>query len=831
MLFNYLKLSLRLLIRNPFFTGINVLGLAVGFASFFILWQYSTTELKSDEFHKDFERIVRVGSIFEFTDDGKSRGSIPNGALAAFHAPMLANDFPQIGSYTRILQQPSFRMGLVKFAGFGGKIVISVDGKNQQEGLFEETQMIYADQNLFDFFTIPLLRGNKETVLQKANSVVLSKTTAAKYFGEADPEGKILVMNDTVLLTVTGVYQDLPRNTHLAFDLVVSNAGLESVWQNSRYLFVSSYLKMNAASRLHDFEEEINKKHDQYWGIYSMEFPSWKFRMFIQPLNEIVFGPPHQYAYFQSKSKPILILLQAVSIFILFMAWINYINLSVSRMIKRMKEVATRKMSGAVAADFVKQFFIESILINMLAVGVAFTITQLVRVPLDVLLNIHIPEFVSITTSTWLIFALVVVMGILITGLYPILMSVSYTPRSLLMISKKAPKTRVMQTLLTTGQYSMALILIQWAFIVYLQLNYILHKNVGIEREQIVVIDAPLKKSSTYPTDFSYFLNEVRSISNVREATYSRQVVGDDNSEIVPIRAKVQGNSIRISMDSNGGVDQSFIPFYGIKMIAGRNFIPSDRSDAVILSRHGTERLGYANPEGAIGERVNDGAMVIVGVMEDYRFSSLINPGVPSSYAFAGRGICLVYDNANDSIRVTPEKISLKVQSMDVGQIMDEVRLKYNASFPGNMFTWYFLDDHINKAYASDVINRNQIALFTLLAIGISCLGLLGMITTLAEDKTKEIGIRKVLGATAEQMGGRLVNDIFRQVYISVLIALPISYYLGNQYLERYLEKINLQWWHFSLPVFILLLIMLATIASVLYKAARTNPVESLRSE
>lgn len=829
MLLNYLKLSLRLLARNPFFTGINVLGLSVGFAVFFILWQYSKNELASDQFHQDYEKIGRIGMRMDFPQDSVTWGHITFGATRTYHAAMIAADFPQVETFTRIMHQPTFDGDLV---GHDREVVIAVDRKNGSKDLFKESKMAYADPNLFEFFTIPLIHGAKESVLRMANTVALSQTTAKKYFGTNNPIGEILAVNNTVLLTVSGVFQDLPHNSHLVFDMVASNVGVEHTWRDhSYYPIATTYLKLTQAYQMKDFESEINRNKEKYFAQDLQVRPFAKFKMFYQPLQEIAFSTPYERDYLQPKSKSTLILLQTASVLILIMAWINYINLSVSRSLKRMKEVATRKMSGALSADFLKQFLVESGLVHLLAISAALTLIQLLRLPTQLFFDIQIPEFSTIPIVSWLAFGMMLMLGIFITGLYPALMSASYNPRSLFAISRKGPKRRLWQSILTTGQYTSALVLILWAFIVYLQLNYILHKDRGIDRQQVIVIDAPTIKTDSYLTDFQSFMTELRLTAGVREATHSLFVNGDYYMiRIFGFRPR-QGNSFQTVYD--GGVDETFIPFYKIRLAAGRNFVSHDKENVMIVSRHTTRRLGYQNAEDAVGENVEveGGAiMQIVGVIEDYKYHHLINLDESASEESTGSGIALTY-GYDKFYNDLPQRISLRIDMNQIDEVVGKLKKQYSNAFPGNAFNWYFLDEYSNRAYKNEIINRNQIILFTILAIGISCLGLLGMMSIRAEEKIKEIGIRKVLGAGIRNIGGELLASSIQQFIIAIVIAMPAAYYLADQYLTHYLERINLNWWHFALPVLILVIIMFLTIASVLWKASKSNPVEALKYE
>ncbi len=829
MLLNYLKLSLRLLARNPFFTFINVLGLAVGFAVFFMLWQYSWNELKSDQFHVGYNRIGRLGMTMSFQEDSVTRILVTFGAPRTYHPTMIASDFQQVESYTRIMHQPTFNLDLV---GHDSEVVVGVSRKDGAMDLFKESRMAYVDPNLFEFFSIPLIQGSKESVLSRANTIAISQTIARKYFGTKDPVGEVLVINNTVLLTVTGVFQDLPHNSHLVFDMVVSNVGIEHAWRDHRYYpIATSYLKLTRADQMENFEGEIHKIQGKYLAQDLHVRPFARFNLFFQPLSEIPFSTPYARDYLQPKSKSTLILLQTASVLILLMAWVNYLNLSVSRSLKRLKEVATRKMSGALSLDFFKQFLVESSLVHFLAIGLALTLIQLVRFPAQLFLDIQIPEISSVPRASWLTYGLVITSGILVTGLYPALMSAAYNPRSLFMISGKGARKRLWQSILTTGQYAVALILMLWAFIVYLQLNYILNKDIGYDRQHVIVIDAPTIRADSHQKDFESFMTRVRSTEGVREATYSLFVNGDFYGLRIFGLQPRHGNFFQGAYD--GGVDETFIPFYKISLAAGRNFVPHDLENAMIVSRHAAKRLGYVNVQDAIGQNIaveGGTIMQVVGVIEDYRYNHMINVDGSETEANTGAGITLTYQFGkfgND----LPRRISVRVDMNQLDETLIKIGKHYSHAFPGNAFNWYFLEDYSNRVYRNEKINRNQIILFTVLAIGISCLGLLGMMAAQAEEKIKEIGIRKVLGAGVRNIGVGLLTRSIRHFIVAIVIAMPVAYYLANEYLMHYLERIHLQWWHFALPVMILISIMLSTVASVLWKAASNNPVDALKHE
>lgn len=818
MLLNYLKLSLRLLVRNPFFTMINVLGLSVGIAAFLVLWQHATSELKMDQHHKDYQRMARIGAHWNWNEEGQV-GRITWGSIMAHQFNLVLADFPEIEAHTRFIVEDTKKVSVQK---------------NGERRLYTEARCIRADPYVFDFFEIPLIYGDKREVLKQANAVVLSQRTAIKYFGDVNPVNELLTIDDSTTVVVSGVFENLPHTTHLEFDVVFSNVGREREWDETVIFLTYCYIKLNRNYGFEELGERIKQNESKYWETVIKLAPQGWGEMFLQPLEEIAFSN-FSGNWFKSRSRFSLITLAILAVLILAMAWINCINLTVSRTSKRLKEIATRKVSGAQTKDFMKQFLMESVITNLLAVGVALTAIQLIRDPLYFLFDIQLMDFRSIPPSDWVVTWLFIGSGIIVTSLYPALMSSAYSPRSLFSIHVKPSSRSFFPALLTTVQYAAAFALIAWGFIMYAQLNFILHKDLGIDKANVVILDAPIVKPPTYDADFHYFLSE---LSRNHSVTYSTTVFRDDLWR--PFRVRLPGQEAYKFVSSNGGIDETFIPFYGIKILAGRNFRSNDRKDAIIVSRRTAERLGFENPEHALGVKVqvvmgvDDSnpapvGMEIIGIIEDYR-TNFIDFGESNSQSNSGEPVCLTFKNAMFSAMV-PERISIRLTMENVEEKMSEIESEYNKIFPGSTANWYFLDDRINEVYSQEKISGNQIALFTSLAICISCLGLLGMISNKVEEKTKEIGIRKVLGAGIRQIGHVLLQSTVRQVVAGILLGIPIAYYMGNQYLERYYERIDLQWWHFVAPVIFLLMILFATISSMLWKAANNNPIEALKYE
>jgi putative ABC transport system permease protein len=830
---SYLKLSLRLLARNPFFTFINVAGLSVGFAVFFILWQYSQSELKSDQIHNDWERIVRQTLKWKDSDSEVVFG-IGNPATSK----VLSQTLPELSDFVRICSQQNFRSSFTH--DHDRELFLSRHLDNGQNLSFQEQKLAYADVNLFEFFSIPLLKGQKTNVLNSPSAIVLSQKLAERYFGNENPLDQVLYINDSVALTVTGVFENLPSNTHLEFEAVMSMNRIENhitnidfsldAWFFTYYKLPKGIDAINLEDKITKAVNELNREENEKWGWGNVQMSTH-----FQPLADVAFSRLRQ-DNFKSKSKPTLKMFQLVAIVILLLAWINYINLTIASHRKRTKEVAARLALGSQTRQFITQFIVEAGLVNVMAILFSFTLYQLLKTPIQQLFSFSQPVWNAQGISTLLLIGLAVLAGITISGTYPALIILNKSPKSLFSSMKLMTSENNIARVLTITQFIIATVLIVWVFMVNNQVRYVMNKDLGISRNEVVVVDLPFFQSSAFPGELKVFTDQVNKIQGVSDFAISSSVAGDKDPNGIGLQKSP--NSLFMGVATNGGVDERFIPFFGVKLLAGRNFQPQNKADenSIIVSRKVAEMMGYKIEE-ALGQRVlveramwtHDMKWLdIVGIIEDYNHQPFLKGF--QGYWDNDRGLALTYGSKAEE-KNKPRKISLKVDMQDFDKTMGEVKQLYEFTFHGNLFNWAFLNDNVNRHYENEQLISRQIILFTLIAIGIACLGLLGMISNKVVEKTKEIGIRKVLGAQLHQIAQILLSTTAKQIIIATIIGIPVAYYLTQQYLQKFSERIELQWWHFALPVLILVVIMLATVASVLWKAARSNPVEALRTE
>ena len=830
MLLNYLKLSLRLMMRNPFFTFINVVGLSIGFTTFYILWPYAQLELKSDQFHHDHERIARLSWHHRWTDNGQDWNEFYGAGNFCGVAKQIADEFSEVTDLVRVVHQRTF---LKKIQGADANLFYAVYQSNSTKEFHYEENTIYADPNFFQFFSFPLQSGDAASVLSEPGSVVLSQALGIKYFGKADPVNSIIYLNDSIPLKVTGIFKELPRNTHFRFDLVISTAGIDAIdlrlngniHAQPKVWMGNNYIKVREGVQLVDLERKIDAQRHKFYKTSENEDPT----IFLQPLKDIVFADlaVNSFVY---KSKNALLILEALAIIVLFLAWTNYISLSTTTLHRRLPEVGTRKVAGARNRDFMIQFLIEAAIINLFSLLLAFTLIQLIKSPAEYLFHFYVVDWNTITDQHLITLIAIPVLGILVTGFYPVLISSRKRPAELL------KKLRAMQIpwwikSMVTFQYASAVVLLIWIVVVHFQLDYILSKSTGVNQEGVLVVEAPFIRNKVDEGKLDHFINESLRFKGVYKASLSRKVMGDGND--TPFFVKRNQNGNVVGLFSSGVVDENFLDLYGVRILNGRNFQPDapGNNRSVLISKNAAERLGFKSAEACIGARIivtayNIQDAEIIGVYEDYEFV----PYFSGERQGGGQGSILTYKNTIAS-DVPLSRISFRINLRDATDVIASLEALYKPVFPQEAFRWTFLDQNISRHYAQEQIVRNQIMLFTLLAIGIACLGLLGTTTNKAIEKTKEIGIRKVLGAGLFQIAQLIISTTSRQVIIANMIGIPIAYYLVEDYMERYSDHLSFQWWHFALPVVLLVLVMFLTIASVLWKAARSNPVEALKYE
>jgi putative ABC transport system permease protein len=836
MILNYLKLAIRLLLRNPFFTMINLVGLAMGFAAFFVLWQHSRSELRSERFISGHDQIYRL--THHYRGYGPySHFSGMFGNLDGTFAKLLVRTHPDLNENVRFCPQNTFRRF---FTGDHDKEVVLVrempDGSKRS---FKEDHLSYADANLFTFFSFPMLRGSAETCLSDPTSMVISQALAKKYFGNEEPIGKTLMINETITVKISGVFADLPGNSHFDFQAVMPLSRIETHFTDIDPAHEANfrlYVRLKDGidhsillRRISHTDSLYLLPHFIKWSMFFHRTPSF------QPLTDIVFQKVRQDS-FEPKSKTLLQIFSWTSLFVLLLGWINYMNLSISSHKRRLKEITARLALGARPRQFIAQFIVEAAVINALAVVLAFTIIQACKIPLERSLNFTYPQLTEIDAQSWVMLVLILATGLIMSGFYPALIAITnMSAKFRALLKLRTSDNRIAQGL-TIVQFLIALTLTVWVFTVSRQMNYILLKDLGLAKENVIVVTLPYPGDRSWENEIDRFCRELSKLAQVQDFAVSSSVAGDLDPNGIGLQPSA--NSPFLGVATNGGIDERFLPFYKIPIIEGRNFLPDHPADknGIIVSLNALKWLEIPLRE-AIGKTIlversawthDMRPATIIGVCEDYKHQPLLH-GFRGHWS-NGAGIALTYgknlDHENE-----PKKISVRIAATNVEQTVREIKKRYVESFDGQVFHWTFLDDNINRHYRDETKARNQILIFTLIAMTIAGLGVFGMITNKVIERTKEIGIRKVMGAALQNIAAILVNTTAKQTAISIILGVPLAWFLTQKYLEKFTERIELGWWHFAVPILCFVAILLATISVVIWKAARANPVDSLRYE
>jgi putative ABC transport system permease protein len=799
MLKNYIKIAWRNLLKNKGYSAIIIGGLAIGMTCFLLIAMFIKNELSYDSYHEKGDRIYRVvhhGSP-DNLEDRWIWGNAPVG-------PALKADFPEV-------------LEKVQFSG-RSDILLEYDNRS-----FQESNCFYMDPSAFDVFTWPLLSGNPKTALEAPYSIVLTESTAKKYFGDEDPMGKTIDgvggrANDGIY-TVTGVMKDVPSNSHFSFDVLMSMSSFyqtrPNIFDSWGYVDFYTYFLVDENFDQAAFQAKMpeflkrNRPEENAEYYYDLSF---------EPLSE---------AYLQSEaarqpgitgSLSNIYIFSIIGLFILIIASINFMNLATARSLERAKEVGIRKVIGANKKGLVYQFLGESMIMVLLASLLGL---GLVMLCLPAMREITGKPFLTgelfnnVTIFTYVGTALV--LGLL-SGSYPAFVLSSFRPSSVLKgVFRTSQNGNRLRKGLVIFQFSLSIALIASTVIVYFQLGFMLNKNLGFDREQQLVIDfnwdgEVLDNMETIKSEFMT-LPEVVSVAGSRTVPGSHFPAAGTEIETF------EGNMEHFEPFLYE-IDFDFIPHYEIEVVAGRPYsrdFVTDSTQAMIINESAVRSFGYANASDIIGKRFEQWGRegTIVGVVKDFNYLSLHQTVAPLALRYSQYG----------------KYLSLKIKSSDLKQAITNVEQKWAELVPHRPFLYSFLDESFNEQYEADFKFKNLFTIFSFLAILIACLGLLGLATYSAVQRTKEIGVRKVLGAEVTSIVMLLSKDFMKLVLIAIFIATPFSWYAMNKWLSDYAYQIDISWWVFAMAGGIGLAIAVATVSFHAVKAARTNPVKSLRSE
>jgi putative ABC transport system permease protein len=806
MLRNMLLVTYRNLIKNKSYTLINVIGLALGIAAFVLISAYVHFEKSYDRMNADAGNIYRVES--QFYKGNELKDSWPT-STNGYATAMKAN-FPEIASFTRINWSNSERV--VRYG----------DVK------FREEHVCFADSNFFQFFSYRLVKGDASTILKGVNTIAISESAARRYFGNANPMGKymdVAGLGSTLHLMVTGVFKDPPPNTTMKFNFLMSWSTSPLWTRNFWYIHESyTFVKLKPNTSIAPVEEKFPALAERYKTGPALKDLKWTIK--LVPITTIHLNPAKPYEIEAKGNATAVWFLNIIAFVIMIIACVNYINLATTKAAERAREIGIRKVNGARIRQLVAQFLIEAGIINLAALALALVFIGASMYYLPGLTGKTATESLLFDTPLYLQTATALLAGMFLSGIYPALVLASVNPVTVLKgrftFSKRGARLRKG---MVAFQFTASLLLLAGTIAIYKQIRYMGSVDKGIDITQTLVMKAPVN-TSDYAAKLRAFKASVQNIPGVESVTGSGAVPG---KEVGAFSADRRFGAAKTDehLFETLRVDADFIKAYNLKIVAGHAFEAGSPSDStgLVLNEAAVKQFGFASPQDAIGKRVwmetlDKKPNEVIGVVKNYHQQSLQVNYTP---------VVLLMDPALGW--VPTNYYSVKTGTEHTRQAVAQIKTLWNQYFPESSFDFFFLDDFYNNQYSEDTRFGNTFILFSSLAIFIACMGLFGLTAYATARRTKEIGVRKVLGASVQDVISLLTWDSVKLILACSIVALPVAFLLVNQWLNHYAFKAPLTVWQFLAPMLVLLLITLATISYLTVKAAIAKPAATLKDE
>ena len=803
MLKSYLKTTIRNLLKNKIFSFINISGLAIGVACFILIGLFVADELTYDTYNINADRIFRVNADYKV---GGNRFNLANSPIPL--AGVLESEYPDIKRTVRISQ--------------GTNIYVKKDND-----YIKEDKFFYSDSSVFDIFSINFVRGNPGLALNQPNSVVITTKAAEKYFGSVNPMGERIILSNGQEFLITGIVQPVPGNSHFEFDFMASYSTLPESKKTDWFgNFVHTYVltdKGVTAKKLNDRIYSVTEKHlgpivQQAFGVSYKEFLSTgnDLSFVFVPLKEI-----HLYSNVFNEFKEtgditMVYLFSAIAIFILIIACINFINLSTAKSTKRAGEIGIRKVLGSNKFQLIQQFLTESILLCFIAVLLAVMIVELVLPSFNLLVEKHLSLNLGNINAIPALIIFTIFLGIA-AGFYPSLLLASYKP--VVILKSKSLVNNYKSGLLRKGlvvfQFAISIILFISTFIIYEQMEYIKNKNLGFNKDQILIINNINDLGAKQFT----FVNSIKENPAIINASLSEGLPDHDLAANIFRKEGTKEDQTLIVIP----VDYNYLSTYQIKMKEGRFFEKEISTDtlAIILNEAAVKKLNYTDPLNSklihnLSEEKTT-ILTVIGVARDFHLQSLKDEIRPAALVLLNEPVA--------------NYLSVKISSHNISETIKYLTDKWKEFGQIKPLEYSFFDEYFTETYRSQIQSEKVFTIFAILAVIIACLGLFGLAAFTAEQKTKEIGVRKVLGATIMNIIIMLSKEFLLLVILSNLIAWPAAYYIMHKWLEDFAYKTDLNLYVFILAGLVVLVIALLTVSYQALKAAIANPVKSLRYE
>jgi putative ABC transport system permease protein len=801
----YIKVITRFLLRNKVFTFINIFGLAISLTASIFILQHVFYELSYDKHLKESDRIFRLKQ--SRYDKGKLSTVWANGCGSVGIA--LKSNYPEVEDYVRLYGSRDI---LVRF----------------EEKAFKESKLFYSTPSFFSIFPYKILIGNTDSLLTTPYKIVITEKIANKYFGNDNPIGKTLKINTKTEFVVEAVCENPPNNTHFKFDFLISWATWEIFYEHdindeNTWFWDGfyNYVKLHPKTNLNELEKKIPALVEEKWGETMKQYNTSSVFEF-QPIKSIHLYSDYMGEFEKNGNGKSTYFLMFIAIFLIIIAWINYINLSTAQSIERAKEVGLKKVIGANKGNLIRQFLFESIIINFIAI--IFSILLIIT---------FIPQFSALTGKsvnftfllksevTYIAIAIYIVCTILV-GLFPAIALSSFKPIKVLKGSlKNSTQGVTFRKVLVVFQFVVSLILITGTLIIFQQLSFMKNQDKNFDSNNILTLDGPIATDSTYSNKYSVLKNEILQQASVESFSSSSCVPGEEpswNAGGVRLEDANENESLQYRIIA---VDYDYLNVYKMELAAGRFFSNEYETDetTILLNETGMRLIGFNHPDSIINKKIFFWGKIynVIGVIKDYNHESLKENVSP--YIFR-----LIPNTRNYySIRYN--------QAANKTHLINDIEKIWKKNFPAIPFEYFYLEDYYNEQYNDETIFGRIFFIFSILAILIACLGLFGLASYSSHQRTKEIGIRKVMGASSLLILNLFVRENLKLTILSIIIGLPICYYILDNWLLNFAQHITISWWLLTIPSFLLILISLVTISSNSLKSANTNPIDSLKYE
>lgn len=794
MLTNYLKIAWRNLQKDRFYSLLNIIGLTIGVTCGLLLLLYVTDELSYDKYHTNASRIYRIAS--QIREPDKSFGWVSTQAPVA---KTLKEEYPFVENYVRF-----FPYGRLTF--------------RQGEKRFYEDNIYAVDSTVFDVFSYKFIEGDPKTALNQPGNVVLTQRIAQKIFGSQSALGQSLRTDDTTSYKVTGVIENVPRHSHFTFNALLSAGAREKTANDWGNFYVSSYIVLPEHFDTSQLTSKFPQLYDKYMAPFFKKM-GIKITYELQPLADI-----HLHSRLEGESNGdigYVYTFSAVAFFMLLIASINYMNLATARSAKRAKEVGLRKVLGSIRGRLMAQFLTESVLMTVMALAASLVLVFFLLPYFNTVAGKEI-EFKELLRPQFLLIALgIVIFTGFISGSYPAFYLSSFEPAAVLKGSFNAKGGSFFRKALVVSQFAISLIMLICTWVVYKQLNFMRNHDLGYDREQVLTINY---QDNQPRARYGALRSALLANPNIRSVATASTPTSNIGGRVI---FSVETNAgLKEMAFKPMGIDQDYLKAMGMKITSGRNFSedsPADTSNSVIINQAVVARMGWKQPLGKkilLGNLPQNGQPAppmakVIGVVKDFHQQSLYNPIDP---------MIILYRPYNAVIHI-------KIQPKDVEKTVAFIGEKWRETYPDRLFEYRFLDQDFESAYRADELRGRIFSAFSALTILIACLGLLGLATFTTEQRVKEIGVRKVLGASVSSVVLLLSRDFTKLVLYSFPIAIPIAWYAMSTWLQTFPYKTDISVWVFVGSCLLTLLICWSTVVYQSVKAAVRNPVKSLRAE